>query len=294
MAQQQPDPAAVLAALGVAGATVVGPVGGGQDTAIWRVEVDGRPAALRLFRASQAGGVARERAAMQAARAAGLPAPAVLAEGVWQDRPAVLLDWLPGRTLAAALAAQPWRLWPLAVAFGRMQARIHAVAAPAALGPAPDAWLDWTGPEEAALQQRLRLIAPAAAALLHLDYHPLNVLTDGRRITGVLDWTNARAGDPRADLARTAAMALLEPVTPGPAAPLEWLARRALLAGWRRGYRQVAGWPAGLAPFYAWAGAVMLRDRGPRPDRPGGLPPRDLARVRRWTATWKRRAGLAG
>src|SRR5438132_39917 len=41
------------------------------------------------------------------------------------------------------------------------------------------------------------------AALLHLDYHLLNVMTDRSRVTGVLDWTNARAGDPRADLART-------------------------------------------------------------------------------------------
>ena len=36
---------------------------------------------------------------------------------------------------------------------------------------------------------------------LHRDYHPLNVLWEGNRITGVVDWINAVNGDPAVDLA---------------------------------------------------------------------------------------------
>ncbi|MEJ7655089.1 MAG: hypothetical protein WKH64_18015, partial [Chloroflexia bacterium] len=61
-------------------------------------------------------------------------------------------------------------------------------------------------------------------------------------------------------------------------------------AGMRRGYRQVAGRLHNLAPYYAWAGAVMLHDRGPRLDRPSAMSPSELARVRSWTEHWMKRA----
>ena len=91
---------------------------------------------------------------------------------------------------------RPWRAWPLGVLFGRCQAAIHGRPSPEALRAAERAWIDWAGPGEKALAARLRGTAPREHSLVHLDYHPLNVMTDGERITGVLDWTNARAGDP--------------------------------------------------------------------------------------------------
>ena len=36
--------------------------------------------------------------------------------------------------------------------------------------------------------------------LVHLDYHPGNILVSGRRISGVIDWDGARRGDRRFDL----------------------------------------------------------------------------------------------
>lgn len=91
---------------------------------------------------------------------------------------------------------------------------------------------------------REALATPAWDRNQRLCYHPRNVLTDGRRLTAVLDWTNARLGDPRADVARTFTILRLHPRPPAPAAPLaalEALIMHALLAGWQRGYRQVAG-----------------------------------------------------
>lgn len=117
---------------------------------------------------------------------------------------------------------------------------------------------------------------------------------------GVLDWTNAKAGDPRAGLACTVSILRLVPLPPdaprllaAASGALRWV----LEAGWRAGYRQVAG-PSGassgnVAPFYAWAGAWMERDLAAKLGRPGvWLRAQDLERIRRWTARWKRRAGV--
>jgi aminoglycoside phosphotransferase (APT) family kinase protein len=45
-----------------------------------------------------------------------------------------------------------------------------------------------------------RLRTAPASVLVHGDLRADHVLTDGRRITGVLDWSDARAGDPAKDL----------------------------------------------------------------------------------------------
>lgn len=286
------DPRAILAALGVDGAGAVTPVGGGSDTALWRVELPGRVAALRVFRPEQAGTCRREVAAMRAAGAGGLAVPEVFAAGSWRDRPALLLAWCPGRNLLEELSAHPWRVWSLGRDFGRTQARLHTIAAPADLSGEPDGWIAWAGPEEAAQQAHLRALPPRRGALLHFDYHPLNVMTDGRRVTAVLDWANAAAGDPRADLARTTTILRLVPLPTG-ASRAAALARRLLEQGWRAGYRAVAGPVHGMAPFYAWAGAVMVRDLAPKLGRPGiWFAERDFDAMRAWTEDWKRRVGV--
>src|SRR5260370_768251 len=136
---------------------------------------------------------------MQATMLAGLPVPQVHAAGTWRNHPALLLSWLPGWPVTDELRMRPWRAWQLGALFGRMHAAIHTLQAPGILQNHPDAWIDWLGPDEQSLQECLRSIDHRVDVLLHLDYHPLNVLTDGKSITGILDWRNARAGDPRAD-----------------------------------------------------------------------------------------------
>lgn len=291
MVTAPPDPVTILAALGYTGATIIEPVTGGWDTHLWRVEHGGSVYALRVFRPEQAAGCRREAIVMQAALAAGLAVPRVHAEGVGAGRPALLLGWCPGRPLVKELGAHPRQFWPLAVAFGRMQARIHTLPAPAVLRERPDAWLEWAGPEEEALRARLRALPARPDALLHLDYHPLNVMADDAQVTGVLDWANAKAGDPRADVARTFTIIRLQPV-PG-ISLLETVGRHILALGWRRGYEQVAGPLGDLTLFYAWAGAVMLRDLAPRIGRADlNLQPRHFDRLRHWIAACKRQAGI--
>lgn len=287
------DPLAILRVLGHPGPAQVFPVSGGADTAMWRIEQDGQIFALRVFRPEQAAMARREVSAMEMARAGSLPVPVVHIAGVWQDRPALLLTWMPGRPLAHELTARSWRSWSLGVALGRTQAAMHAIPVPSGHLGQPPSWVDWAEPDDA-LRYLLLKRAGEQNALLHLDLHPLNVLVQGSRLTAVLDWANARPGDPRADLARTISLLRFAPLPEGTPTPIARAVRRVLEAGWRRGYREAAGPIHGMAPFHAWAAAAMVKDLSPRLGRHDlpWLTPAFLDQVQDWGAAWRSRAGL--
>jgi aminoglycoside phosphotransferase (APT) family kinase protein len=63
-------------------------------------------------------------------------------------------------------------------------------------------------PGLAAALERLRASAAdfedGPPSFLHLDYHPQNVMVNGFRVTGVIDWANAAIGDRHFDAATTA------------------------------------------------------------------------------------------
>jgi aminoglycoside phosphotransferase (APT) family kinase protein len=284
-------PAAILATLGITDPTAITPVSGGADTALWRVEQGSTIYALRVFRPEQLGTYQREMMAMEAAHNAQLPVPSIHAAGLWHERPALLLSWCPGVPLWEAVRRQPWRIRLLGRAFGRMQAAIHQVNAPVPWQQQRTDWINWAGSDVPLLQAALERVGGHAAALLHLDYHPLNVLTDGTRITAILDWANARAGDPRADAARTYTILVVEPHMPGRQPLAQRIARRLLAWSWRRGYEQVAGRLSNMAPFYAWAGSAMVHDLAPRVANPESWwQPRHLERIQRWAIAWQQRA----
>ncbi|HEV8634153.1 MAG TPA: phosphotransferase [Chloroflexota bacterium] len=290
MPRDDVDPRPLLNALGVPAVSALERVSGGEDTLLWRVDTPEASYALRVMRPDQAVVARREAAAMRAAAAAGIAVPRVEAETFWHERPAMLLSWCPGRTVMAEVRARPWRVWALARALGEAQARLNRAAAPAELLERGERWLDWAGPGETALAARLRALPRRADRLLHLDYHPLNTMTDGRAITAVLDWTNAGAGDPRADAARTLSILLLSPAPPGTPGVFA-LFRRVMAAAWSRGYRAVAGEPAEMPLFHAWAGAAMVRDWAHRVEDPGHwVTDEQLVPARRWSAHWKRAA----
>ncbi|MCA1668419.1 MAG: aminoglycoside phosphotransferase family protein [Thermomicrobia bacterium] len=289
MIQTNLDPLVILAALGVMDATAATPVSGGQDTAIWRVNRPGGRYALRVFAAGEERKCAREVATMRAAAAGGIPVPILHVEGAWQGRPALLLSWCAGQTLFAPLRTHPQRAWQLGVIFGRMQTRLHAIPLPEAPPYAPNQWLDWGGALERPLRERLLAVARRPLVLCHFDYHPLNVMTDGTHVTAVLDWPNGLPGDPRADLART--IVLMRFVRPS-LRPHEEAVVRCFLRAWWHGYHQGRGSLGEMAPFYAWAGDVTVRDQERKIGIPGiALQSADLDPLRRWTNQWKRRSG---
>ncbi len=273
------DPGAILAALGVTRAETITPVLGGQDAALFRVELEVDTFALRVFRPGDEAASAREVMVMRAVGEAGIAVPKVHAAGVWQRRPALLLEWRPGRTIAEAAIAEPERAEPLGVAAGRVLARLHAVEPPDAISDR--SWLDWFAIPDAL--GRALVAAAGPARLLHLDYHPLNLLADGDDITAVLDWANARSGDPRADLARSIAILRLGVdealVDVGPVVS-------AFERGLIDGYVESAGPLVEMPVFLAWAGHGMLHDLAQR------LTPEKRARILAWTAEREREAGV--
>jgi aminoglycoside phosphotransferase (APT) family kinase protein len=293
-----PTPWALLAALGIDDAVAARPAGTGWGaTELWRVRLSNRTdALLRVFPPGAGRDAAREAAAMAAARDGGIPAPAVLAADEHEGRPMLLLEWLPGETAAAVVLADPSRAAAVGDAMGRTLGTLAAVSPPRGVRR-PGGWIAWAGPEETALAACLSALPPRPVALLHLDYHPRNVLVaeDAEgvvHVAGVLDWENANGGDPRAEVARAVSIlrvGAMDPALPAGAGP----ALAALEEGLLRGHEASAGPLGDMAPFHAWAVAAMLRDLAPKLGRPGvWLRPEHLANLRHRLTDLKQAAGI--
>ena len=132
---------------------------------------DGR--VLRRFKTS--GDPRREAVVMEHVRSHGYPVPRVLEVHV----DSLVLERVDGRTMADELRRRPRSLGGFARELAALQQRLHMIEAPPGIPG-----------------------AGAGTSLLHLDFHPANVLLPA---TGpvVIDWTNARAGDPALDVALT-------------------------------------------------------------------------------------------
>jgi aminoglycoside phosphotransferase (APT) family kinase protein len=96
----------------------------------------------------------------------------------------------------------------------------------------------------------------------HFDFHSLNVLAAGSRVTALLDFPHASLGDHRADLGRTQAIISAGPIPPGPMRFALQFARGRFVSAWKRGYEAEAGPTFPLDPlFEAWGAASFLGDQ---------------------------------
>ena len=180
----------------------------------------------------------REFAVMRMLESLGYAAPrAFLFEGDQEPlgAPFIVMERLAGRPLFSPVSF-PGALRTFStgfVSFVRAQARLHrldvAPATRALAGLAPPSLADGLPCEAPLLERMLLLIrtriergplpgleralasvaaragefADAPPSLLHLDYHPRNVLVRGLRVTGVIDWVNLELGDRHLDAAMT-------------------------------------------------------------------------------------------
>ncbi len=126
---------------------------------------DGR--VLRRFKAG--GRPEREALVMRHAAAHGFPVPRV--DEVRPD--ALVLEQIQGPTMFEDLRRRPWKLRSHAALLARLHDGLHAIPAPSELGD---------------------------GRLLHMDFHPENVILSPSGPV-VIDWANARAGDPALDVA---------------------------------------------------------------------------------------------
>jgi aminoglycoside phosphotransferase (APT) family kinase protein len=154
---------------------------------------------LRRFKAG--GNPDREALVMRHALAAGYPVPRVVE--VRAD--SLVLERIEGRSLLAEVFRRPWTVRRVADTMAELHAGLHEIPAPAGL----DA-------------------AGAGDRLLHLDLHPENVVVAASGPV-VVDWANARAGEPALDVA----MAWVIIATSG-GGPLAWAFLRRFLARFDR------------------------------------------------------------
>lgn len=200
----------------------------------------GAPIVLRFYegsRADEKGG--REGPAMRRLADAGYPVPRpYLYEGDHGalGAPFLLMERVAGGPLFAARSfPQAFKTFSLGfVAFVRAQIRLHRLALerqPRAEGSQVATSCDAANPRPL-LERMLGLIAERIeqaplpglrealarvrerasrfgveqAVPVHLDYHPQNVIVQGTRVTGVIDWVNADHGDRHLCAATTAAI----------------------------------------------------------------------------------------
>jgi aminoglycoside phosphotransferase (APT) family kinase protein len=152
--------------------------------------------------------------------------------------PDLVMERLDGPEMLADLASKPWRARKYGRILAGLHNRLHEIEAPPGLRPA-------FGP---------------GRAVLHLDLHPANVMLTARGPV-VIDWSNARAGPPGADVAMAYLIMASSEVDQVP--PLIRPAVRAVRATLIRHFRAAARDDPG--PHIAAVARERMLDRNVRP-----------------------------
>ena len=276
------------------------PISGGFDTEIFAFRLSGAPPALAgplvlrvLPPHHDPRRALRERAVQNAVADLGFNAPRAplaSADTAILGAAFLVMERCPGRPLLAS------RRFGIAALLVETHVQLHALD-PAPLLDALEAAepgaralvsLDGhLGQLERRIGGRLPGLAPAMRWLLehrpapggplaicHGDFHPQNLLCDGRAITAVLDWPNVLVADPAYDVAATRVILEQVPLEILPVSrrlrPAVAVARRVLVALYLRGYRRRRPLDAG-ALAYGEALACMrgLVRTGEQRARPG-------------------------
>jgi aminoglycoside phosphotransferase (APT) family kinase protein len=193
--------------------------------------------------------------------------------------PFMVMEAIPGRTLLDLMLWRPWRVIDGPVQMAALHARLHR--SPVADFPAPPgpflerrleemrAWvteyrlhgmapgLEWLA--------RNRPPEPERPSIIHLDFHPVNLMFGRWHCNAVLDWSESDVGDPHLDVATTIVLIRSAPVeVPAPLQPLTAAPARTLLWRlYRNAYRRRLPLdPQRLRYFLAWAAFRRLCNWG--------------------------------
>ncbi|MBE1531957.1 phosphotransferase family protein [Actinomadura algeriensis] len=184
---------------------------GGASRETWAFTADGRPLILRRDppAAPDAEAMAREAALLSSAAAAGVPVPTLVDHGDDLDgAPYLIMERLAGETIPRRLLRTPRP--GLARDLGAILARLHTMASVPGL---PDAdpldalaeYYDAFGEPRPAVELAFRRLrehrpSPTGRTVVHGDFRNGNLMIDGPKVTGVLDWELSHLGDPAEDL----------------------------------------------------------------------------------------------
>jgi Ser/Thr protein kinase RdoA (MazF antagonist) len=160
--------------------------------------------------------VFREAAILSAIEPLGLPVPKAIAAGAYDGRWGLVMTRAPGQPFLEAMTADASAAPAYLEAMVRLHRLFHSHTVTTL--PSHKAKLAMAIGRAARLGEalRARLIEalhglPANDRLCHLDFHPLNILGEPETAM-VVDWLDASAGDPAADVCRT--VVLLTPHVP--------------------------------------------------------------------------------
>jgi aminoglycoside phosphotransferase (APT) family kinase protein len=145
----------------------------GRDADVYEAGPD-----LVLRRSKTGRSLAVEAEVMEHVRQAGFPAPRI--EELRADGTELIMERLVGPLMGEMLVRRPWLLFDLARLLGALHSELGAITAP----------------------QGLRQHPAGGDGMVHLDFHPLNVIMTERGPV-VIDWTNAARGRPEIDVAST-------------------------------------------------------------------------------------------
>ncbi|MFT4416964.1 aminoglycoside phosphotransferase family protein [Fredinandcohnia humi] len=267
----------IISALGLEPPSKYQQILGGEDSSVWKIETSGSVYALRILPHHRHVQFLHEQQIINYVRGNGLPVPMVYSVLLVDEFSVMLMEWAQGHTVFQELQENPKNAYLLGYEFGRTQALIHHLPCPQTEGKDRD-WLTPSSQSEENIINRIdTVVTPSKKSLLHLDFHPLNVLTDGQKITAVIDWANSTVGDNRFDIARTFSILRLEGAKHFENSSTDFAEFE---KGWSEGYKSVSGAISSLEIFYAWAGIRMVRDlAGRRSDE-------DLAKINQWVSNW--------
>lgn len=153
----------------------------------------------------------REAHTTQLVHAAGLPAPEVLDLTTVQGRPALVLERVDGVPMWDHMLTEPADIPRLAILLAELQTEINLTPAPSGMPRLVDrlsakiADAAPLSPIDRDDAQRELARLPEANALCHFDVHPNNVIM-GPQGPIIVDWYDAAAGNPAADVVRSSTL----------------------------------------------------------------------------------------
>jgi Ser/Thr protein kinase RdoA (MazF antagonist) len=163
---------------------------------------------LKLYRSPDAKAAAFREAPIQAAvESLELPVPAVGGVQQVDGRWGVVSDRVRQASFAERMRAEPEAMPTYLAEMARLHVQIHAYPAPQLASLKTKLASDIAAARPIGDEQRLALLGglagmPDGDRLCHGDFHPMNVLGDIARPV-VIDWPDARRGDPAADVCRS-------------------------------------------------------------------------------------------
>lgn len=154
------------------------------------------------------GEIQKEVAIGEAVQEAGLPSPQIYGTVEKNGRTGVLFEWIRGESLLAHMFKKPWKMTTCAKDMARLHFKIHNSTS----NNMPDGVQKFNNVFTTVSsllsedQERINGYIESMASkkkICHGDLHPDNIIVslEGKHIA--IDWTNAYAGDPLSDVART-------------------------------------------------------------------------------------------